>query len=270
MSDTKAKGRGSNTPAGPQPMTDAQIDAWLEFELDALNKRRLDVLESLMELDAAFPVVASENDQGVLAEAYRMANAVRRTSDTRRKELKQPFLDGGRRVDKYFATAIGALDQPMDSLNRKMTAYANKLIAERRKALELEQERLRQIELERHAEAQRAMQDQQAAQQIEALDRAAAASADAERAFQAAAAPTRDLARVRGDMGANATIREFIDVQIADVDAIPRYLLVPDMIKARSEARALWNDVTQRDAIRAGTLGIPGFRLVVTRETQVR
>lgn len=112
-------------------------------------------------------VIDSQEMYEAGGEDLRQVKALRKKLDDERKRIKEPFLEGTRRVDAFFKRPLDMLDQAAAVINRCMVDYS---AAQRRIALEAQ----------RKAEAEAAA----ARKQAEAEARALAEAGKAEEAQQ--------------------------------------------------------------------------------------
>ncbi|MDE2436461.1 MAG: hypothetical protein KGM49_09390 [Sphingomonadales bacterium] len=147
----------------------------LEFR-EKLTEDRPDFLQKVADLvDAAERAKAEDDDTlgrcGDLVKAYRAAIG---HIEAKHKEMKQPFLDGGRLVDAERKMLIG----PVEDAKRKVEGIANTYVA--RKDAEARAERAR-IEAEQRAAAEAAAKAEREREEVErAAERAALAAATAD------------------------------------------------------------------------------------------
>jgi hypothetical protein len=245
-----------NAPQPPKPLSRDEINEYLAYACSALIERRDELVAALREMAATYETIDDDDTLGVVAENMRMANTLRRSADDTRKQQKDPFLSGGRTVDLWFSTFGQPLSDVCEPIQRAMDAYGKRKLAAQRAAAEAERARA-QAEADRQAE--------RAAQRMtsEALNAAALAAQEADRAEIKANARPAELTRTRGDYGAVASVRSTWSWEITDIAAVPRqYMIVsPDSIKEAAK---------QRDPSGKPVAEIPGIRWVEQTRMGVR
>jgi hypothetical protein len=260
MNEMTAVTHGSNAPLPPAPLSSAEIDAYLDYALAQLIERRDTLVAALQATVTAIPVINDDDTLGDVGENMRMALALRRTGEDRRKEHKEPFLLGGRTVDAWFKSFDRPLTLPMAAVQAIMDDYgARKLAAARLKA-EAEAKRLQDEADRAAAAAAKALDKGKTADTL--LDRAAEAAKQADAAEAVASGKAAGLTRARGTFGATMSMRTTWGYE-ADVNEVPRhYLMVDDdAIKAAMKAR---------DAAGRPTAVIPGVKWIPTNKMGVR
>jgi ribosomal protein L9 len=253
-----APGIGHNQP--PAPLTSIEIVAFLNDALAGLTTRRNDVIAALLAGSKAHPVINDDETLGSVAENVRMASTLLRTSDQRRKEQKEPFLEGGRTVDGWFKTFLAPLSKAIAPVQAAMDEYG----ARKLKIARADAERKR---LAAEAEATRATQAALTAKTPEdsetAWDLAADAAARAEQANKKAAVRPAAMTRTHGTYGAVSSVRSSWRWEITDAALIPRAYLTTDEAAIREAGRA-------RDASGKPIVVIPGIAWVETTKVGVR
>lgn len=260
-----------NAPQAPYALDKARLLEWLAYDADTLIKRRGEIMKSLAEMAEQYATVPNDEAQGELAECRRMAEALVRSFEDKRKEQKTPFWDAGKDVDAWFASQSTMITKAIEPLKKAMDAFAVKKAAAERERLRLaaiaaEEERKRQ-----EAAALAALQTDDVEQQVVALDTAAHAEQAAEKAIARAEAPTADMSRTRGTFGAVSSIRETISVEVIDRTQVDIAFMQPNLDAIRARAMEIWNaSPRNKDQIRGGAQPIAGVRITVNQTTQVR
>lgn len=251
----------TNAPPPPSPLTTAEINDYLDYTSEALITRREKIIAALQATAFAYPTIDDDRALGEAAENIRMAAALTRSAEDKRKEVKKPFLDGERTVDSWFKNFSTPLTQAMTKLQVIMNDYGARKLAAARLAAEQERRRA-QAEADRLA-AIAAAQLRKGQDADKTLARAAIAAHAADTAQDRTDARPADLTRTTGDYGATASVRQTWGWEIEDIDAIPRqYLQVnPDAIKAAAK---------QRSASGKPVAVIPGIRWTATTKVGVR
>ena len=124
---------GHNAPPPPKPMTDEEIRAWLVNEFQPLTERAQELTNALQAAIDEVPRIDSDEQMAAFADNMRMAQAWLKVKETRRKEAKDPFLNGGRAIDGWFASVGDPLAKPMAACQAAMNAYQARVAAEARK-----------------------------------------------------------------------------------------------------------------------------------------
>lgn len=150
--------------------------------------------------------------------------------EAKRKELKAPILEAGRRVDGTFSPLVEALRAAATVINRKLSSWRQ---AEERRRQE-EEARIRREALDR--EAKELEKTEREAQKLEAKGRPE--DAELVRAFVPEPAPlpvvASEVPKVKG-----AGVRDNWRFEIVDGAKIPREYLMPDEVAIGKVVRAL-------------------------------
>lgn len=233
---------GRNTPPPPAPLTPAEIRAFLDFQMEQLLARRADILAILADMREAYPTIDDDDALGIVAENMRMAHALTRSAEDRRKGEKEPFLSGGRAVDAWFKRFQEPLDTACQPVQAAMNAYGTRIEAERR---------AQAVEAQRLAEQAAAQAAAEAADLLaratppveqelnQKFDRAAEAAQAAELAGEQANARPAAFTRTVGDYGAVTSMRSSWAWEVENIDLVPRaYMMInADAIKAAGKPR---------------------------------
>jgi hypothetical protein len=155
-----------------------------------------------------------------ITEFIRQISACAKAADASRVGAKEPYLEGGRRVDGFFKGIM----EPLANLDRrvrvKLTAYKD--ACEKRRRVKLEQEAWLQREAEARARkeaedaAARVVDEKSLATAIEAESKIAEAALSRVEADRAAAVPAADLTRSRSDYGALSSLTRVLDFESPD------------------------------------------------------
>lgn len=251
--DETRLGIGANNPPKDLKIGDDLV-AELHAENGDLTARRD---ELLIGAQNAPSTIENDEQNAEMGAFLRMISAAVATTKDRFKKVKEPWLAGGRAVDRFFTTGIvGPLELAHASLNKRQTAYQiwkaeearRKAEEEARQARAREEEARRQAEAaeraKRRAEAEAKKAKDDAAESAAAAERArqAAANAEAARARQAqesvavsaatkvATSSNADLGRTRGEM-ATVSLRTTWRFRVDDITLVPvEYLQVNDRL----------------------------------------
>jgi len=241
-------GVGHNRP--PQPLDPALLLDWLEPELETLRARRKALLDAVERFKAGHLPIRDDEEQGSAAEFVRQLRAFMTASEELRERLGRPYLDCTSTLNTAFKRLTADVTTGRETVDQALTAFALVRAEEerqRREAVAAEQKRVAEL-----AERQARQTGDDAA-----WDRAVDTAARSEKATRKAAARPADLSRVRGDMGAVASLREHWAWEVIDADAVPREYCTMDARKVRA-------------AIAAGTREITGLRIFNASTVAVR
>ena len=241
---------GTNTPPPPRPLSAGEIEAYLDYALASLLERRDSLVAVLKASAVTIPRIDDDDTLGDVGENMRMASALGRTAEDRRKEHKEPF---GRTVDSWFKEFIRPLGEPMAAVQRIMDDYGARKEAAARRAAEIAAQKLQDEADRAAAKAAKALDKGAAAETL--LDRAAAAAEKAAEAQALAEGKAADLTRVRGTFGATVSMRTTWSYEVTDKNALPMRYLMPDDAAIREALKA-------RDASGRPTAVIPGLKWV--------
>lgn len=260
---TSTSTRERNAPNIPTPLTPAEIKAYLDYALEGLLTRRAEMIAALNKTATAHPTISSDETLGAIAENMRMAIALGKTGEDRRKEQKEPFLEGGRAVDGWFKAWIAPLSAAMLPVQASMNVYGELIERRNREAAQAERKRLDAIAERAQADAERALRENRSEAALDALDAASEAAQAADDAGALAESKPAELTRTYGNYGAVTSMRQSWSWEIANLAIVPRaYLMVnPDAIKAAAK---------QRDTQGKPAAVIPGIRWVVSKKMGVR
>jgi hypothetical protein len=244
----------TNRPIAPSPAT---VQEWLAETQATLVARRDEILAGYNRFLKAHPDgIQDETTQARAADfagGKGIMSAFVKECDGNRSTEKGPFLAGGRAVDAFFSTLTDPVERCQKDMRVKMTAFANKLEAQRREAARLEAERLaaEAALAEDHAIDTMAEADLQAAMDVAREAEAAAALADAKASA---------LSQTRGELGTVVSLRTSWKADYAASDLMA-------LVKAVAEGRAPLYYLTFADtrinyAIRSEKVReIPGVRI---------
>jgi hypothetical protein len=207
------RGIGDNLPPGPALIfTAEEWISWLEHRCAILRDREKELLESFGRFDKGFPTIDNDDVQG---RATDLASKIRdhiKLIGTHHAIEKAPVLVAQRAVDGFFKALSAKLEAALPVINRRRTAYAEKVEAERRAAAKAEADRLA-------AEAQKAAAHGIEHNDADALESASRLGDAAQDAADAAQAPAAELSRVYSPLGgvASLTTRWKLDVEQSDL-----------------------------------------------------
>lgn len=227
------------------PITEALADAYRSLKTE---------VEQIAERANKTPrKIATEDDLDAVGTLVKDVGALIRKVDDRRKTEKQPFLDGGREVDGFFATMTDRLDRIRQTFQKAADDHAREKAAAERRAREEEARRLREEEEQKRRDAEAAKRASTQERKIDEAERLAERAAEAEAAARASAA---DLTRMRTGSGTLATAATEWTFEITDYEAIPLDRLRP-YFKREEVEKAI------RSLVRThkGASALPGVRV---------
>lgn len=190
-----------------------------------------------------------------------------KNSDALRVKEKEPFLEGGRRVDGFFKSVSEPLNAAKRKVEARLTVYQKEKAAEERRIREAEEARARKeaerLEKEAREAAEKLEREEELAKAVAAERAAQEARAKASRAERIAAAPAADVSRTRSSEGSVSSLRttwEFRNMERArlDLEALRQHL--PE--KALEQA--------VRSFIKAGGRELDGVEIYEDHQTVVR
>ena len=235
--------------SGIRPLNATQVREYLADAESAVIQRRRDLQAAIYRFKAAHPHIENDEMQARAGDFVKQIKTHIATIEIHRKEAKEPYLEGGRVVDKFFKDEAEPLVVGVVAIQKVMTAYATEQDAKRRKQAEQEAAAAR-AEAARLAEL--AAQDLEQTHLEDAIQ-ASQVAADAQRRAEAKPA---EFTRARGDYGSTSSLRETIRIELDDITKVPTNYLLLDEKKALA-------------AIKLG-INIPGVRKVIEKSVVVR
>lgn len=188
----------SNRPIAPSPGT---VQEWLADTQTALVQRRDEILAGYSRFLKAYPDgiqdEATQSRAADFAGGKGIMAAFLKEADGTRTTEKKPYRAAGDAVDVFFGKLTDPVEKCQKDMRTRMTAFANKLEAERREAARLEAERL----------AAEAAVAQDAATDDASLEIAADVTQAAEAAQALAEAKPSVLSQTRGELGTVVSLR---------------------------------------------------------------
>jgi len=237
----------SNAPEPPAPLTREQVKEWLDYENEPIVEQRDNIIiPSLRNALALHPRIEDGDEETAqkFTDDIETARSLsgKTTSIAKRKhdEHKRPIREMGTAVDGWYQAFDAVLVAALTPVQAVLFDFM-----QRKRAIE--EKRLADIAKAQREAAEAAAKAAKEAEEAaglfsdEAMDRERLAQAQAEiaaRAEREAAARPAETSRVRGIMGAVASIRQTWKWRVVDIKKVPRaYLMVdPDKI---SEARKM-------------------------------
>lgn len=225
MDDATLPPRDHNRPHIPAP----------EALRELLTEENADLAKRCAELVDAFArvpeTIEDEETSGRVADFTKQLTAALKLVESRRESAKAPALDAGKAIDGFFRRLTDPVEKVKRALGDRLTLYGRKK-AEAQRQRRAEEERVAREEAERQrkeaedrAAAMRTEQDLASA--VSADETARQAEADAAQASKAAAAKPAELSRVRGDLGAVASLVAFWDFKELDRNRLDLNALRP-------------------------------------------
>ena len=222
-----------------EPPLDAEPikDRLTEDHADLLSRR-----QELVDAEERVPPCDGPETAAKIGDYIKQLSSCMKDSDGRRVKEKEPYLEGGRRVDGFFKDVKESLDAIKKRCGSALTVYQKEVARQERIALAAKAE----------ADAKAAKEAEEAAQ--EALDRATAdahleeavekeetaieAADEAAQSAKAAEQSAADLSRTRSTNGGSVsslhTIWTFrdLDRDAIDLEALRPYFTEADIEKA--------------------------------------
>lgn len=245
---------GGNFP--PSPPTAYQVTVATAAAHTMLAARRDELVRAIEVFLNRCPVIETDDQAAMATENIAMLGKAARMAEDQRKAAKEPYLEGGRAVDLWFAGVKASLDKALGAIRPPATAYSERKEAESRRAA--------QAAAERAAAEARAAADA-AAQAAAALlpeasglfDTAIATAKASEAAHAHAAARPAAHSRTTGTYGSVSSLVETWNVEVDDPSLVPREYLCVDR-------EAL------RRAVAAGVRAIPGCSVYSSKSLRTR
>lgn len=252
---------GHNSGAVPTPAIIAETLA--ETQAD-LAKRQAEILAGLDRMPAE---ILDEETNGKATDFVKSIQAFVKIAESRRTDIKQPYLDGGKAVDGHFKKLMEAVAKAKLEVERRMTVFARAKAERERRAREALLEAQRQAEQAAREEAERRAQAVTDAKTLNvaigAEKAVETAAGDVAKAAAAMAAPAADLSRTRGDLGGVSSLITFWTFR--DLD---REKLDLEALRAHIPADAL--ESAMRSFIKAGGREIAGAHIFEDTKIGVR
>lgn len=222
--------------------------------LKGIHHRLITRRDELIGAEARLPELPADKDspdaERAVTEYARQISACSKTADTERVSAKEPYLDGGRRVDAFFKAIIEPLGTLSLRINTKLTAY-------KRGVEKRERDRLA-------AEAKAA--------EAAAVDDASLAKAI--EAEELTKAPSTDLTRTRTQYGASSSLSHFADFKDVDRDQLSWGMLkehfTDDAINSAIRSYLRANKKTIEDAVSKGQYRLCGITWFLNSKTNIR
>ncbi len=268
-------GPGHNAPPAPIPLTAEQVVAWLEHSLAALISRRQEVVKALGDFaPGGETTIVNDQDQADAADLRKQAETLLRVAEQNRKTSLAPFKEATEGVNNWFKQFASVVQEAINPIREAMNVYARAVEEERRKKAEAEAAARRaeaeRAEREAAEKLKAALQNDDTVGAEDAIAAADRAAKKAERAETKASAKPAELSRVTGVLGATASLRETVQIEIIDPAAVPRHLCTPDTVAIRAAVMKLWNEPETKERLRRGDQPYRGVRVTIKKETYVR
>ncbi len=253
---------GSNNPPPDLLLGDALRDRLLD-EHSKLLKRR----DELVAAAARIPPIDSEEIAQKVSDFLVQVGAVQKAATAARVKEKEPYLEGGRGVDGFFANISAPLEGVKTGVGIKLTRYMQAKEAEKRRQREEWERIAREEEAQKRRDAEEAAakitNDKTLADALAKDEEAKTAAANVKKAEKAAAVKPAELSRTRGEYGAVSSLRtawDFADLDRAelDIEALRQHLPTDGLEKA------------VRSFIRAGGRDLRGVRIYESTSAVVR
>lgn len=287
---TEAAGPGHNLPPEADPLEQRRQNMHDDFgeRYAVLLASRDRVLE---ELEAIPTEIEDDETAGKVSDWIKKNAAYLKDAEAARVKEKEPYLEGGRLVDGFFAQITERLRKAKRTVQDRLTQYQRRRAEEERRRREEEARIARQKEEEERRKAEEArmaaaaaeaeaeerrkaaqkeseaekVMSEHAEQQMAKADTAEALAdqhaGDAVKAEKSARAKSADVSRTRGDFGAVASLRERWTFEITgevDLEALRPYFREADI------------DHAVRAFVRQGGRKLEGVRIFPTTDSVVR
>ncbi len=185
---------GHNQPPPPKVPTPPEVVLMMQTTCAGLQTRRNEILAGIERFKSKYPTISDDDVQGRATDFAGRTGAIAKflqEAERTRETEKRPFIDGGAQVDLFIKNLIADVNAGRAVLLERMNTYAKakEKAARERAEKEAEAARLRAVEAEKLALA---------SMQEDALDEAAVAYQEAERARDRALAPAAELSRTAG------------------------------------------------------------------------
>ncbi len=238
---------------------------------DELANRHADLTgrrDELLEAVERVPETIDDEDAAQRCTDFiKQLDACLKNTKAARVAEKEPYLNGGRLVDGWFAKISEPIDKAKAGLASRYTAFLRKKEEAERRAREEEERKARQEAERARREAEeaaaKAQNEVELDQAIAADEAARAAEAEAAKAEKQAGAKAADLSRTRGDYGAVGSLRTvwtFKDLDRGKLDL--------EALRAHLPSDALEKAV--RSFIKAGGRELAGVEIYEDRTAVVR
>ncbi len=207
--------------------------------------------------------IKNDADLDAVGKIVIATRALAKKVEEARTTSKQPFLDGGRDVDTFFASTFGQtvkkpftgrLGRIMDAFQTIGDAYAEEKAAKARAAAQALAEKARKEEEARLELARKAEEAGRAKTSVNHQAKAEISALQAAEAEAVANAPAADLVRTETESGLTVSAKAPWDFEITDYEKIPLDNLRP-YFKRDDIEKAL------RFAVKQGARQIPGVRV---------
>lgn len=254
-------GLGHNFGQVPTP---SDIAAYLAETHADLARRQEEILAGL---DRMPETICDDDTNAKATDFVKAMQQFVKASEAKRVDFKQPYLDGGKAVDGFFAKLVGPVAAAKKTVEGRMTVFGRAKAEAERKAREEAARRAAEEAERQRREAEAAAQAIQDAASLDsaigAEKAAETAAGDAAAAQRAAAAKAADLSRTRGDLGGVSSLRTFwdfrdLDRATIDLEVLRDHLPIDGIEKA------------VRSFIQAGGREIRGAHIFENSKTVVR
>ena len=225
-------------------ISDSLISVEDQALLETTKERFIAMVESAKNF-----VVADDDGLEKSTDMVKVLKKGQSSLETRRKELKAPYLENGRLIDNTFNKIITMADAGIKALDSQNKNYH----IQRRERLRREEEAQRKVE----AEALKAQEDEIAEKAaLEGRDDKAEIdkSREMQQELKGPAPPVKTI--VHGNLG-SSSIRDDYDFEVIDVSRLPNWAI-------------LANESAIRSKIKAGVRNIAGCRIFPVVKTTYR
>jgi hypothetical protein len=252
-----------NTPTPPAPLSKAQIDAYLEFHFAEWNARQAELIAVLARHAKANAIIKDDKTLGDIGENVKMARALTKVAEEKRKDVKEPFLMGGRAVDAWVKAWAKPLDDAIAPLQLAMNDYGDRKDREARAAAQKAQQEAEAKAQAAAEAASKALRENNQASANQALDAVVDADVEQEEAQAVLDSRAAETTRVYGTFGSVVSGQRKWGWKVTDFALVPdQYKMInEDMVKAKAK---------ERDTTGKPTALIPGIEWVSSFSMGVR
>lgn len=234
----------------------------IEDELRERSTELLDRAQKLIDAADRIPAELDAESAGKATDFIKQVTTCAKAIEDKRKSEKEPFVEGGRKVDAFFKVHATDLDIAKSKASKPLLAYQTKVQEEERQR-RLEQERIAREEADRKAEEARKLANAGLDEQANVeLNKALRDEKKADRLASSVQTGV-GLGVTKADSGATASTRKRTVVEIVDRHAINYNLLA-----AHFTVDAIQSALNS--FVKAGGTEMPGVKIYEKTEVVVR
>lgn len=234
----------------------------IEEELRDRASELLDRTQKLVDAADRIPAELDAESAPKVTDFIKQVTTCAKAVEDKRKAEKEPFVEGGKRVDVFFKTHATDLDIAKAKASKPLLAYQTKVQEEERQR-RLEQERIAREESDRKAEEARKLANAGLEEQASVeLNKALRDEKKADRLASSVQTGV-GLGVTKSESGASASTRKRTVIEIVDRNAI-NYGLLGAHFTADAIQSAL------NSFVKAGGAEMPGVKIYEKTEVVVR